>query len=380
MVLAVVQDSAPAFASHIAALSGVSGGSLGVAVFAALAHDAGRRIDALGCAADAAAGETVLPGGYSKCVRKFMRDDHLSPVLAKMLAPDFAQRFFPIPVAAADRSQAIEGSWELSYRKATGYSTLDSGLVDFETALRADSLAPLMLLNSTHVETGTRYIASVARTDSILTDTRDVVSLLEADIPLATAAHNSARFAYVSPAGHLDPHDGYEYGHVVDGGYFENSGLVTLREVYDLVRARDTTRSVVVIYLCNNPLACDVKSMHESVADSIARTSPSWASEILAPPLAILNTRDARGALAEAEMRSTRGVQMFQLNVCAQIAGDTTQAAPNAKKARDRVVSPPLGWSLSQLVRDWMDRSLRIHPDSSNSGPAHETTGISWSA
>ena len=43
----------------------------------------------------------------------------------------------------------------------------------------------------------------------------------------STAAHNSARFAYVSPAGDL----GDSKGSMIDGGYFENYGALTALEL-----------------------------------------------------------------------------------------------------------------------------------------------------
>ena len=43
----------------------------------------------------------------------------------------------------------------------------------------------------------------------------------------STAAHNSARFTYVSPAGDL----GNKNGSVIDGGYFENYGALSALEL-----------------------------------------------------------------------------------------------------------------------------------------------------
>src|ERR1051325_10644881 len=76
------------------------------------------------------------------------------------------------------------------------------------------------------------------------------------DVPLSTAAHMSARFTYVSPAGRFDP-DGT---HVVDGGYFENSGAATaldiLRQVNDELHQNPELRTIIpqIIMISNNPL------------------------------------------------------------------------------------------------------------------------------
>ncbi len=388
--LSAIQDGNPAFARNVFAMSGVSGGSLGVALFDAIVHDGAPSIGQLTCAHDSTKTAIALPGGYSRCARAFLRDDFLAPVLAKMVAPDLAQRFIPFPVAAADRSTAIEESWEVSYDASTARHTFADGVLAFAK----DSTVPVLILNATHVETGKRYVAGTVTSDGVLLDTRDVLSVLASDIRLSSAVHNSARFTLVSPAGHLDRGDSLERGRVVDGGYFENSGLVTLREVYALIKQRAPTVPVVALYLCNDPVACHgdadgeehtdgsgptpqsanqkakLDSLAKATADSIARTHNSWANELLAPVRAVLDARDARGELALAEMRHELDTNFIQLNVCDKLTGRDT--SERAKKARDRVVSPPLGWSLSRLASNWMDASMLDAAKDSATGPCPE--------
>ena len=61
----------------------------------------------------------------------------------------------------------------------------------------------------------------------------DMIMRVKRPIRLATAAHMSARFTYVSPAGSVCNND--ETYHVVDGGYFENSGGLTATEIIDVI-------------------------------------------------------------------------------------------------------------------------------------------------
>lgn len=385
--LSAIQDSNPDFAKQVFVMSGVSGGSLGVALFDALVHDGGARIDQLRCATEQdSTGPIKLPGAYSRCSRRFLRDDFLAPVLAKMVAPDLLQRFLPFPVSAADRSTALEESWEASYDSSTARPTFANGVVAFAK----DSTIPLLLLNATHVETGKRYVAGTAISDSVLLDTRDVLTRLESDIRLSSAVHNSARFTFVSPAGHLDRGDSLERGRVVDGGYFENSGLVTLREVYGRIKQKFPSAWVVAVYLCNDPVSCrdDTDTadhtdgsgqaqaqsqtavrdaLAKSVDDSLSRTHNSWANELLAPVRAVLDARDARGDLALAQMRHDLDTNFIQLNVCGQLT--RRDSSEHAKRARDRVISPPLGWSLSRLASNWMDASMLDAAKDSATGP-----------
>jgi hypothetical protein len=227
---------------------------------------------------------------------------------------------------------------------------------------------PTLLLNTTHVESGRRYVQSALRTESVLHDSPNIISLLKSDLPLATAIHNSARFTFVSPGGHLDLQDGLELGRVVDGGYFENSGLTTLQEINTYIRERnaDTAKVKVrpiILYLCNDPAAC----ARGRERDSIIVAKSTSVNELLAPVRALLKTRDARGALSMEQLRRRPDLSFLELDVCVSLShsgpkqqqtpgttGDTTRLA----HARERVVTPALGWLLSKLARDWMDSSL----------------------
>jgi hypothetical protein len=232
-------------------------------------------------------------------------------------------------------------------------NTFQQGFMSFAHHPLAASRIPVLLLNSTHVQSGRRYLASTAAIQPTMHDVGDVLQTLRADMPLSTAIHNSARFAYVSPAGHMDRRDGVEYGHVVDGGYFENSALASLRDVYDLL-AREHGLHPYVLYLCNDPRACRA-SAGDPGADDTFRSAA--ADELLSPFRALYRTRDARGSFARASLRAIAGDHFLQLDVCDETPPSSDESE-KVEKARARVVSPPLGWLLSKLARDWMDASL----------------------
>jgi hypothetical protein len=110
---------------------------------------------------------------------------------------------------------------------------------------------PILLLNATHEESGKRIITShVLIERNVFVDALDGLHLLESDVRASTAAHNSARFCFISPAGNLgrrqDSAGGLKSwtdldswmevgkrwkenwnGSVIDGGYFENYGALT---------------------------------------------------------------------------------------------------------------------------------------------------------
>jgi hypothetical protein len=120
------------------------------------------------------------------------------------------------------------------------------------------------------------------------------------------------------------------------------------------------------------PCARESSTRAQALRDSVVATHATWANELLAPPRALLAAREARGALARAELRRAVDTSYyFQFNVCDRLlptrgarAGDPTPVdTATLREDRERVVSPPLGWLLSGRARRWMDASL---PSSAN--------------
>ena len=73
---------------------------------------------------------------------------------------------------------------------------------------------------------------------------RDVLSLIKSDIPISTAVDNTSRFPFLSPSGELTPTQdprpedaASPDAQIIDGGYFENEGIMSAMEVADWLRA-----------------------------------------------------------------------------------------------------------------------------------------------
>ncbi|HEX7081521.1 MAG TPA: hypothetical protein VF329_10940 [Gammaproteobacteria bacterium] len=319
LVLGELQDRAAAegrdFARHVFAISGVSGGSLGAAAFAALvANDAAKR------ASDASAGAAfdgngaggpeqraaACPGGDAgdtgvrARAERVLQRDFLAPAVAVMLFPDLLQQLVPFGFLN-DRAVALERAFEAAWdacepgrRFARPFSALWSG--------PDPHAVPLLFLNSTVVETGQRLIeAPVTIREPEFNEAIDGRRALGPEVPLSTAVHNSARFTYVSPAGtvrrrdravDVDGRTESEWIRLVDGGYFENSGAVTAAEILDSVRddkpalsARGIEIEPVVIHISNDPATTDPSDLLER---------RKWLNQPVAPVKALLHTRQAR--------------------------------------------------------------------------------------
>jgi hypothetical protein len=235
-----------AFSKHVFAISGVSGGAVGSAAYVA----------SLGTVPTGACGTGL------DALTSLFSDDYLSPIIGGMLFPDFLARFSFKPVNEFDRARpfesALEQTWSQCYR-GDAFSEDMNGLYE---GVPPSVWRPALLFNSTNVETGRRFILS-----NIALPSRDSDAYFAYDeatptgfpsanpsstplppayhiggMPLSAAVHLASRFPYVSPQGVLwakpspetlrlipgpAPKD-LPWGRLVDGGYFDGSGMATL--------------------------------------------------------------------------------------------------------------------------------------------------------
>lgn len=326
------------FAHRVAAISGVSGGSLGATVYLDLL-----RQDGVHCEAPAKQGTNYAGRGQDA-----LAEDFLSPVTAALLFGDILQRFLPvgfIPDRAAAHERSFEDSFartnELQFGKSFGELWRDG---------KAPAIRPALFLNGTHQETGRRIITSNLRVAADeLIDAYDFFNVANHDIAASTAVLNSARFTYVSPAGTLrnaSACNGGNCGHIVDGGYFENYGAVTAAEVMNrtylaLYKERDIRP--VVIQISSDPeldtgdaARCDV------TAAPGFQPGGSLANDLWAPIGTLFNTRTARGLLAAGELKrlncgeKERGPVFVHFRMC------------------DAFPAAPLGWVLARASKENM--------------------------
>ena len=361
-VLASIQDRDPCFADQLFALSGVSGGSLGSALFTALLADQHYPMPNFRC--DGSGAPPLLPDAQAILGRDF-----LAPAMAAMLYPDLLQRILPMPVAHFDRARALEVSWERAWRKQRPGSDRFAQPFDQLWQDQQDYWMPALFLNSTWVETGKRLIVSnLQLTADDFSDVEDLHRFYNhRALSLSTAIHLSARFTYVSPAGSLTK-NGHLYGHAADGGYFENSGTTTVLEVLKTIDQLAESEienkgghfwqnvDAYVILISNEPV--DPRFAHMALATlpkDPASTPLPCCNEVLAPLTTMLNTRAARGVYARETTRWHVGASHFlHFGLC-----------------KNDSVDIPLGWTLSQVVRDAMRAQLNSdqctpYPNQSN--------------
>ncbi len=348
-VLGAIQDASPSFRDHLYMISGVSGGSVGATVFAALLSDAPAK---------------PTPAHFRDAADKILSADLLAPLLAKALYPDIAQQFIPIPIPAFDRARALEDALADAYRDTTGIDTLRRGFYAWHAGTTS---TPRLFLNTTNVESGRRFVAAPTLNLPALYD--QFTSLAEVmpgrEPTLATAACLSARFPIVTPAGYLHVLDD-DRGRpgklrFVDGGYAENSGGATLLDVLrrivypddQPVPRRDVDIHIIVISTFDTyTIDPKAESQSKPPEDRTAFASKGL-GELLSPVRTMLNTRSGRGKAAIADLIAFNDV-MGKFNPAPVIRMGLV--------TNDQRI--PLGWVLSEASRAEIRRQVTMddHP------------------
>jgi hypothetical protein len=193
---------------------------------------------------------------------------------------------------------------------------------------------PSLFLNGTSVENGQRMVVSNIRLDGLFIVAKDINAQLTNSIRLSTAVDMSTRFCYVSPSGRFK-----DRRHVVDGGYFENSGTATVSDILDDIDSAEYGRTnlpaKIVIVISNDP---------QEGREIPPRSD--FLGEVLTPFDSLMSARDARGTYSETLLRMRVETNFFKFSL--KQGSSATNEVPL-----------PLGWSLSKLAIKEMNERLQ---------------------
>jgi hypothetical protein len=304
------------FAPNIYAMSGVSGGSLGLAAFAGSLTVRERDY-----------------GATAARVAAFLGQDFLAPLVGYLLYPDLLARFWPFPCAACDRSLALEGAWQRDWARSFPDSPARDWFARPLLALGPDAArVPRLLFNATSASDGRRVVQ--ANLAFVPPQAYDLFAGAPGErapdtsrLTLAQAVHNSARFPYISPAALVSAATGEPWDYLVDGGYFENSGAATLNAMIPEILKLGLIKpaQLVVLVIENEPASqsqwiCPTRAQ---MADAVTGPAPRplavgprlpWqprhrpgdrvvppVPELSLPVFALYQTRNARAQAAEEE-------------------------------------------------------------------------------
>lgn len=358
LTLARLYDRCPALRHHLFAVSGVSGGSVGAGFLAALLRDPGPELTRDTCS-------TRTPdGGFGPLEARMellLQSDFLAPVAASFLFPDLLQRFIPVPIDAFDRARAFEAGVEEAWDGIVT-SKVNPLRDPFWRHWSPTGAAPMLFLNATIAETGQQVPIAPARFHNgpsyIITELKTLRERAELpeelDVPLSTAMSLSARFPLVMPAGLVSTKT--KTLRLVDGGYFDNSGVEIAEGIIDSVRgpicgpdATDYSNCAdgreggnKRVFAFRTVVFTEFDFLRE--AFEIGRDPnemESGLNELLSPLRAMLNTRIARGELVVGKLQPL-------------VAGEAVKPMhiPTALVTLNhRLYGLPLGWQLSKDVQ-----------------------------
>ena len=389
------------------AVSGVSGGSVGAAAYAAAVrnHELHNNVE-------------VTPTDY-------LKRDFLAPGLAALVFIDGLANFLP-DMGEIDRGEALELGFEAASQTPDDTDGLLSHkFLNFSPACNFPAgecvtWRPLLLLNATHQETGRRVITSHVKVErDVFYDSYDALQVLNSDVRLSTAAHNSARFSYVSPAGNLiSETTAYNRGYIIDGGYFENYGAQTAlelaRKAIDVIDPghgqpnHQNLVKLVILQISSDPALQENRTLarakigadNSCTVTTLPPTKPGspnylevidavgWhtnegeyyvlpsLNELTAPLAGIMSVRTAHGTVADDELAASicQGKNEGKALKDATQRQATTEPAAKASNGDDKKtgeahfahlamcdasgIIPPLGWVLAEHTRAQFDDIL----------------------
>jgi hypothetical protein len=282
----------------IAAVSGVSGGSVGLMYYMEAFNQDSPRLDE----------------NTGERIRSYSRQSSLAFVGGTFVFQDLIRN---IPLVSrfieTDRGRRLASGWaenKIRIDVSEGLKPIEGseltdtppqdgrvGLNDNFSAWRRGG-RPAVIFNSTVVETGQRLLFSTARFSSRDPLKSEWLTLNElcggdCDIGITEAARLSAAFAYVSPAPHMeDPATELQGYRVVDGGYADNYGLLSLKDflqegVNETSFPGPQRPKIIILQLYGEQVERDPKTGEHRPPSGIL----SWSKQLFAPLSTLLRVR-----------------------------------------------------------------------------------------
>jgi Patatin-like phospholipase len=237
-VLSKLQDQQKAFANHVFAISAVSGGALGSSAFKALAT--------LGIP------KCPEEQTYAICTARFLGRDFIGPNIVAA-ATGGPLGFLSLGVmnrVLVPRDKALEDAWSLQWTNVVPEAPRFDGAFD---DLFVNAPFPALLLNGTSTVSGDRVITSNLDVETFKEKRTSQITAAAIDsdktfkdckleeivnpaghlrLSVSSAILTSARFPYITPPGLLELKGSCRHlEEIMDGGFIDNEGIVTMREV-----------------------------------------------------------------------------------------------------------------------------------------------------
>ena len=388
----------PRFVQRTFLLSGVSGGSMGIAVYRAcllkLAHgDADKAGKATGPDEPA-----FVPALRDCVVDHFTAVDALTPLLGGLLFEDVVTRLLPtrwfcsLPGCGhLSRGLLFERAWTRSLPELA-----------VPLARLGEDRGQQVAFNATWVESGNRTVASSWRPGNGAIAMPSAIRLqdcLSFEPALITAAHASARFPYINPLASVQPSEPLDAGdkagcrqagYLIDGGYFDNSATTTLNDALRHLRHHSPDRPVKLILIRNGVSEPECQLDGDEAGDQGSREPRPdcfrLANEVRTDPSKLERPMDRRRwnfyaaeLSALTTLLNVSGIGAHGREATAQLISVVRGDARNSASYGSGVIGSrpvvlieqiddgelvPLGWHLSGPARQSLENQLKLVFDS----------------
>jgi len=231
-VLNQMQMRNPRFYDKTFAVTGVSGGSIGLGFYYNYRYYLQRQLSA-----------KADTSGFSNKIDSICASDYLSRVTYGFLFPDLLQRFIPMRFDSWDRSKFLANSFDDGFsrrlRSDSNMHFLSRNFLGMWSDTSTAYHYPCMLFNSIFNEDGIKAVYSPFRlSDTYYAGSMDILSEMNRNVPMKEAMVSSARFPVLMAPGLIwrdslykdDENDSVRMGHLSDGGGFENTGIQTAQQ------------------------------------------------------------------------------------------------------------------------------------------------------
>jgi hypothetical protein len=320
--------------SSLLAISSVSGGSVGSMFFLA--------------GYDSNTGEFRSDQDAIRSIRFNASRSTLSAVGWGFLYPDAART---LPLLGMFIPQFVDRGWALENAWISGWP--DPPNISNWRADVAAGHRPAAIFNATAAESGDRFlIASTDLSDIVLGDGPDTLEDSKTirfstkfqgyDVPVATAARLSATFPYVSPEAQASDGPKRARVHIGDGGYYDNSGVLSALEWLEQASSELKGHPVRVLLIDSEP------------GTPQGGERWSWQRQIVSPIDTLLNVRSA-----SQELRSK-----IELGVGMRLLNSQPDLGIDVKSIPFLFATPlpaPLSWHLTPEQRLSIDENWQAN-------------------